>query len=227
VTTSRFQKVVVLYAVTAVCFVALSGGVYSGAVFTDQTTGTTTVNAANDFTIDVGAADVDPSTLYEDGDRDRFSVTVTVDGYDHLVRSAFELSVEDRPTRLQPTDVTCTPDAVTGDAAECTVTFGTSDLFALTDDYGDHSVVLHGAWDYPNDFVADGQVTVAETDDSETESGNTDDGTEDESGNTDDGTEDESGNTDDGGNTDGSTSNNIASPGTVGPAAGAGRYTVG
>ena len=202
-TADTVEKIGVLYAVTAVLLVAVTGGSFTAASFSDRASMSGTVSTADDFTVDLGTVGndaLDPSILRDEGTHSELQITYDVPDVDNVTtnESRFTFDFTDHGDPVEAVDVECDAEPYERDG-RCVVTFDKRDLLMETGSTGNRSFVVRGFWEYNVDFVVNGTIRVEDdgpepTDDG-TESGNTatDDGTESGNTATDDGTE--SGNT--------------------------------
>jgi hypothetical protein len=202
-TADTVEKIAVLYAVAAILLVAVTGGSFTVASFSDRASMSGTVSTADDFTVDLGTVGneaLDPSALRDEGTESELQITYDVPDVDNVTtnESRFTFDFVDHGDPVEAVDVECDAEPYEHDGT-CVVTFDKRDLLMETGSTGNRSFVVRGYWTYNVDFVVNGTIRVEDdgpepTDDG-TESGNTatDDGTESGNTATDDGTE--SGNT--------------------------------
>jgi hypothetical protein len=192
------QKLGVLYAVTAVLLVTVTGGAATSSGFVEQRTTSDAVHSASDFTVDLGTVGneaMDPSVLYDEGTHSELQITYDVPDVRNVTdnESRFTFDFTDHGDPVEATDIECDSDPYESDGT-CTVTFDKRDLLMETGSTGNRSFVVRGYWTHDVDFVVHGTIRVEDdgpepTDDG-TESGNTatDDGTTAGNTETDDGT---------------------------------------
>ena len=248
-TVNTVEKIGVLYAVTALLLVTVTGGTFTAATFYDRTSTSATISTMDDFTVylgTVGNEQMDPSVLYDEGTHSELRITYDVPDVRNVTdnESRFTFDFTDHGDPVEATDIECDSEPYERNGT-CTVTFDKRDLLMETGSTGNRSFVVRGYWTHDVDFVVHGTIRVEddgpEPTDDDMESGNTatDDGTESGNTATDDGTESGNTATDDGtesGNT-GTCSGNAGNSDCSGdtmvvehvalPTAGPGRFSAG
>lgn len=162
--TTTTQKLGVLYAVTAILLVAVSGGAATTGGFVEQRATSDAVHSASDFTVDLGSVGneaMDPSVLYDEGTHSELEITYDVPDAANVTddESRFTFDFVDHGDPVEASDVTCDSEPYESDGT-CTVTFDKRDLLMETGSIGDRSFVVRGHWSSDRDFVVRGTIRV-------------------------------------------------------------------
>jgi hypothetical protein len=181
VTADTAAKIGVLYAVTAVLLVSVTGGTFTVATLYDRTSTSATISTAADFTVDLGTVgneQMDPSVLYDEGTHSELQITYDVPDVRNVTdnESRFTFDFVDHGDPVEATDIECDSEPYERNGT-CTVTFDKRDLLMETGSTGNRSFVVRGYWTHDVDFVVHGTIHVEDdgpepTDDG-MESGNT------------------------------------------------------